>query len=650
MGLFDSLKIGESALRSQQVALQTVGHNISNATTEGYTRQRVVFQTTRPQDLVFAHLGTGVQVAKIERVINQSLETAIQDAKAEQGSLQVQTESLRQLESIFNQFTEGDLDTALGRFFDALEELADNPEEAGVRELVLAEAQTLTDKIRFVGDRLDNLREQLDSELVTNVNSANTILTELAQLNGEIVRLENGGERFRSANDLRDRRDYLLGELSEIVDIRTSEESTGSINVSAGSVQLVFRQTANLLSTDERADNNVSVHDVRVAGGALLPLISGELEGAVKLRDTVLPGFLRQLDEFTQTFTDEFNKLHSQGRGLERFSSLDSRVQVHEKNQASVALRVEDTVTIGGLKSALNSSGLAAAFSDDELNGLKLVALTGENAGLERTILDFNGTTGQVLFSEEFPDAFSVGDRFAITSLDFPPEDGAFDLVITSQLTGATKSFNIDVDLDGIGVDDHLSDVVGDINTKLTAFYGVGSEPVVASVTSDNRLRLARTSADFTFSFAHDTSGLLAAMGVGTFFAGREARTVGLDANVAGKPMMIAAAKTNAPGDNQNVLDLIGLRETKIYSSRTATPEDFLRGIIGSLGVQSREAQDLLRNQESLTLNLANQRESISGVNLDEESLALIVHQRAFQAAARYISTIDELLSILLNL
>ncbi len=74
MGLFDSLKIGESALRSQQVALQTVGHNISNATTEGYTRQRVVFQTTRPQDLVFAHLGTGVQVAKIERVINQSLD------------------------------------------------------------------------------------------------------------------------------------------------------------------------------------------------------------------------------------------------------------------------------------------------------------------------------------------------------------------------------------------------------------------------------------------------------------------------------------------------------------------------------------------------------------------------------------------------
>ncbi|PHS32818.1 MAG: hypothetical protein COA82_09090 [Alkaliphilus sp.] len=75
-----------------------------------------------------------------------------------------------------------------------------------------------------------------------------------------------------------------------------------------------------------------------------------------------------------------------------------------------------------------------------------------------------------------------------------------------------------------------------------------------------------------------------------------------------------------------------------------------MRGIIGKLGTESREAQDLLRNQESLTLNLVNQRESISGVNLDEETLALIVHQRAFQASARYISTINELLQIVLNL
>ncbi len=649
MGLFDSLSIGETALRAQQVALQTVGHNIANATTEGYTRQRVIFQTTQPQDLVFAQLGTGVQVAKIERVINQSLETAIQDAKGELGSLSTQTESLRQLESIFNQFTEGDLDTSLGRFFSALEELSNNPEEVGVRELVLSEGQTFADKLRFVGDRIDRLREQLDDELVSIVNSANTILVEVAQLNSEIVRLENGGEQFRAANDLRDRRDFLLGELSSIIEVRVTEENTGAVQVSAGSVQLVFRNNANLLTVDARADNGVTVHDIRINDGAALPLINGELEGLVKIRDSTLPDFLRQLDEFTQVFVDEFNKLHSQGRGLERFETLDSRVAIHELNE-TVPLRVEDSVTIGGLKTALNSAGLAASFASGGLNGLKLVVLTGANAGLERNILEFNGVTGQVLFDAEFTNAFAAGDRFAITSLDFPPEDGSFDLVITSELTGENKTFNIDLDLDGIGADDDMLDLIADINGKLTAFYGAGSEPVVASLTSDNHLRIARSSSDFTFSFANDTSGFLAAMGMNTFFTGRTARTVGVDPAILDKPTRIATGKSNAPGDNSNMLDLAGLRQTKFYSSGTATPEDFMRGIIAKLGTESREAQDLLRNQESLTLNLVNQRESISGVNLDEETLALIVHQRAFQASARYISTINELLQIVLNL
>jgi len=239
-------------------------------------------------------------------------------------------------------------------------------------------------------------------------------------------------------------------------------------------------------------------------------------------------------------------------------------------------------------------------------------------------------------------------DVLNAAGLHFTPVNGSFNIDVYNRNTGEKKTVNITVDLDGIGSDTTLQSLVAEINSKLSAAFG-GSSPVSAEATITNNLVVQSGNDNYTFAFSDDTSGLLAALGMNNFFSGYDALSMKVSETLHDNPDLIAASLTGAPGDNSNALRMANLRNATVLDNGTATLADFYQGVVGSLAVQSASAKDRLDNQSLLLTSAQDERQQVSGVNIDEETINLISYQRAYQAAAKFISVIDSLLETLIT-
>ena len=172
---------------------------------------------------------------------------------------------------------------------------------------------------------------------------------------------------------------------------------------------------------------------------------------------------------------------------------------------------------------------------------------------------------------------------------------------------------------------------------------------IQARVDETNRLEIVSNSENLKFFFGTDTSGFLAAIGLNTFFTGTDGLGMGVNEVVEQGLEYLAAGKDISPGDNANALELAALRDRKVLQSETMSLTEYYQALVGTLGVQTSEANFRLEHQELLTQQLENQRQRISGVNLDEEAMNMLVHQRAFQAAARFLATVDAMLEVLMT-
>ncbi len=654
MSLFSGLNVGLQGILSNQSALQTVGHNLANANTPGFSRQRVDFVTLPPQDFAFGQLGKGVAVGGIRRVVDQSLQIRFQDASSSLGNLRVRQDTLAHIEQVFNELQEVSLSGQFERFFRSLEELSNNPKNIANRAETVSEAQSLVDSINLLGTRLRELRTDLNGTIRSQIADVNRAAVEIAELNGQILSAENAGLEFGDANDLRDRRDLLLRQIAEVVNVKGIETSNGAVNVLIGSNYLVFGRQAFTLSTSESVDEGVSISTPFFETTGVIPEVrSGTLRGTMDARDQILPRFQRDLDELARTFAFEMNRVHSEGMGLQRFDSITSvdRVGIPSVGIGGAPLATPVTVTGTPSDTGVTDPALIG-YPDDVFNTLDVLVLTGANAGLRRRVVDFDGATGTLFFDRSFPSPLGGGEQLQITSLPHAIRNGSFDLKIVNELTGKIDTFNIEIDVDHLpspppSGDSTLDSVIAEINAEVGTIFPPGT--IVAERTADNQLRIRSTASTLRIGFGADSSGFLASIGLNTLFAGTGATTLGLNPIVARDSRFLAASASLEPGDNANARRLADLRNLRVLDGSTATFEEFYQGMVGEVGVQTQEARDRFEHQSLLSTQIENERERVSGVNLDEEAVNLITFQRAFQASARYLSVIDELLATLLN-
>ncbi len=642
MTLFTALTTAVSSLQAQTASLQTTAHNVSNANTPGFSRQRVELQTGRPNDFVFFQIGTGVRLKRIQRIIDDTLETRLRDSLSSLGNLNVKNRALDRLESILAALEDGDLSSTFSKFFGSLEMLANNPSDFSARSMVIETGKQLADTFNFIGTRIREAREALNDEVVVSVDEVNRLTDEIAALNREIASLENAGNDSGTANDLRDRRELLVKQLSELVKVRTVEAPNGELNVLAGSSFIVFGgQSFDITTLTTTDDSTLISSPVFANTPGLFDIKEGKLKGLIDSRDTTLKDFQRDIDVLSWSFMNEINKVQSTGQGLKRFTDLISSGSMSSNNSA---LTVNGSITSLGASNTVVDSSL---IGFPNLAGQQILFLSGQNQLERRTITAFDSSTGTITLDRNLSKPHAIGDRYHISSLEYPVTNGSFKLVVTNETTGTQDTFNVIIDLDkslGAGptiTDTTLNDIVTQINTFLPG-------TITASLTSDNRLRIQSSTNTITFSFAEDSSGFLAAMGLNTFFNGTRSTNMAVNQILASDPNLLSAASSNNPGDNSNLLRMINLRSQRLVKGDSSF-EDFYQRIVGTAAVLKSQTNDRFENQKLINEQLSNQRQRVSGVNLEEEAINMITFQRAFQASARMITAVDEVLRILLG-
>lgn len=461
-GLITGLNIGKSALYAQQSALQIVGNNIANVNTPGYSRQKVKMISGKTNPI--GQMSSGVTVEGASRAKDVLIDSILRRETQSLGHYETLKSSLEQIESIFNEPSDTGLSSLMSRFFNAWEDLANNPEDLSARIVLRERGAALTNAINETHFRLSQLQQDIGETLKGKVKEVNNIAQQIANLNQQIKNTE--------INELLDRRDVLVDQLSKFVDIDVLETEDGTLTINAGQKTLISGINANELEVTTQKltqpKGSVAQASVRLREdqGTPVNIRNGELKGLLDAHNDIIPNYQKQLDDLAAKLAEEVNELHKTGVGLD-------------------------------------------------------------------------GSTGNSFFT--------------FTSVS--PLDN----------TGAASTIAID-------------------------------EAIFADVKK-----------------------------------------------------IATSMEIDAPLDNSVAIMMSQLRTKEVMNEDTATFSDFYQSMIAELGVQSQNATQFGDAQELVVNQINQRRESVSGVSLDEEAIDLVNYQSAYQAAARYISTINELLDVVIN-
>lgn len=457
------LHIAKEGLLTHQKTIQVTGHNISNANTEGYSRQRTRLVTAEPVQHLPGQLGLGVKVAEIKRVVDKFLNNQIYEETETYGRYDTQKAVLEKVEMVFS----GEYFNSLfSKFWNAWEDLANNPQGRGERTSLLGISEEVVSFLKKTYQDLTSLQKRdIGQGLREVVRELNRLSQEVATLNTKILAAEAGGQ---NANDYRDKRELVLKQISELIDVNAFEDSDGSLVILTVDGRPLVEASSSwdiVIASDEKGfetlnwqDRDKNLYDITQG------LKGGKLGGWIVARDRYVEGYKEDLNTFAKALMSEINKLHSSGYSI----SKDPNTNQPYTN-----------------------------------------------------ILFFTGS--------------SVYDMAVNTELKIDP---------------------------------------------------------------------------FKIATAQDKNAL--------------------------------------PGDNRIALSIAELRYKPVLDSMVSTFEGFYQGLISKIGSDVRESQSFYEHQKDMLKYLDGFRESVSGVSIDEEMMNLLIQQRAYQASARVITTVNELMDTLL--
>jgi flagellar hook-associated protein 1 FlgK len=303
-----SLSTGLRALLTAQFGLDTVGQNISNANTEGYSRQRVDLAAGLPQRRGRFLIGSGVEVAGIQRQVDALLERRILAQRSVTGRLEQESSTLSEMEALFADLEGFGLGTAMDDFFSDLTQLSTNPQDTILQTGLVQATLELTARFNALDGGLGDLGAAIVTQAEVLTGEIDQLAAEIARLNGEISSVESGQV---VANDLRDRRQVKLQQLAQIVDISTAETERGEVRVQVAGNILVNGTSAQRMSVVVDADNRARIKLSSSSG--FVPVQGGQLGGLINVREGSIPGLRSNLDRLARAMITQLNRVHSTG-------------------------------------------------------------------------------------------------------------------------------------------------------------------------------------------------------------------------------------------------------------------------------------------------------------------------------------------------
>jgi flagellar hook-associated protein 1 FlgK len=439
------MDVGRRSMMNSQTALQTVGHNIANKSTEGYSRQRVETDTALPIGVGKLRIGMGAKTTAVTRTNNEHLEKQIANEQSNLGFTRDRAEAMARVEQVFNEQINKGLHNFIGEFFNAVREFANNPESLAARTLVKETADFMSKDFHRVNQQLRQIQGDIDFQLKSHLQEINSYAQEVAQLNERIHNVEVSGT---TANDERDRRDLLLKQLGERIDIRYAEGDNGMVTVSAGTAVLLVAGTdakkLALSATPGNENKREGVGDIVFYNKPdANPVVvthhfnGGAVGALVDVRDNVIASLNNDIDDLALSIANEVNKAHVQG--FDRYNKkggLFFEIPGDGSN-ASEMIKVSDDI--------LSDVGKIAAASKPNAPADNTVAHVISNIQ-NRTVMD-NGTVRLGDFYEGIVGRLGVMTRRAATAHESQQD-------ILSQLKNIRESIS------GVSLDEETAKMI----------------------------------------------------------------------------------------------------------------------------------------------------------------------------------------------
>jgi flagellar hook-associated protein 1 len=414
MSTFHGLEMAKQALFTQQSALYTTGHNISNANTEGYTRQRVNFETlpaypagsrNRPQ--IPGQIGQGVQAGSVERIRDRFLDLQYRAENSKNGYWQSMSDSLYRMESLLNEPSDSGLSKTMNQFWQSLQDLAVNPDSTSSRSVVVQRGQTVADTFNYLRKNLETMQSDTRKQIEVTIDDANSMLRRINDLNEQIKRVEPHGYL---PNDLYDERDVLIDKLSGIVNIKVErvKSAESSLDIAGGLTKITLlddngNSVIDLINPGDDPsfkqfdlDANAAVTDIKIlsdgnaVGNFNVSKSNGTLSSLINVfgnQDISFSSMLGEINKIADEFAQEFNRVHALGFDLNgnpggEFFKVDAKgnmiVSTAIVDNPSLIAASSDPNAKGNGKNALD---LAGVFKN-KLTGLDNTSTTSYFEGL----------------------------------------------------------------------------------------------------------------------------------------------------------------------------------------------------------------------------------------------------------------------------
>ncbi len=621
---FAPIEMGKRGLQSHTQAISTTGHNITNANTQGYSRQRVEFKPTDPlylpqlnRDERPGMMGQGVDTASVTRVRDMLLEQRIVSAAHGEGFWSARDRYILMLEQAYNEPQDISVRSRLDAYWSAWQELSLHPEQSSARRAVIQRSEGLMDAMKQKYAQLRSIGDMLNQDIEVTVARINELSRQIADLNVQIMKSQALGD---NPNDLMDMRDLRINELSTLLPITIDERDKDEFRVHTGGIHLVQGGVVSPLELRGNPDNEGYWDVYHQRTNQAMPLYGGKLGALVELRDGDTRGEIQKLNTLAVHVMDLTNEVHRSAWTL-------------NGQRGGNFFREEPFV--------LTNDGSYDRNGDGELDSSYIFRLTGVNSLQPQEKI---GLQGELRLSGPVEDVI----------VPYYPTDTVQDVVNRINLSGAEVTARLDRE--------------GRLTLRATTAQQVGNPDFV--------IRHVEDSGQFLVGYA----GLLAAPGaegafdwtnpqaVTTLRGGLEgegatwavaplshpSRWFEVDGQIRADPGKIAAGlgvmgRPAEGGDGSAALAIANLRNTAVMIGRSRTFDDYFADTVADIGLKGEIAKVSLKTQETIMKDLRDTREKISGVNLDEEFANLIKFQHGFAATARFINQIDGMLDIIIN-
>jgi len=447
LGLFGSLNVGARSLQAQQTGVEVAGHNLANVNNPAYRRQRLEVESAITLPTTIGSQGTGVTARGIRQITDALLDARIESEISVSGFYEAQQRALQNAQSALGQEIDRQasgpegasasqglagqygIAQGLNSFFNSFQSVAASPSSLAERQVLLLKADALATQFNQAGERLDTLRDSLNETIASDAAAANDLLAGIAELNDEIDSIENS--TGAPANDLRDARQAKLEELAKLVEFDTSQNASGTINITIGGETVVNgRDVADTLEAYDAGSGRTLIR--LQTAGTPLALTGGTIQGAIEARDVPLAALRQELDTLAAAIIAEVNALHAGG-----FSLNGSTGAFFFTGTDALGIRVNSVLV--GNPAAIQASGVNGAAGDNQ------IALAIAQLGTERI-----GSLSSQTFSESFGETVAeLGQELATLNGQTATQE-----VVESMLRRQRDSVS------GVSMDEEMTDLM----------------------------------------------------------------------------------------------------------------------------------------------------------------------------------------------